>query len=422
MGRLAAYSLVLALSLLSSVLSGQTLRRAVPDLEFARFDRNRIQFRGDSTAFEKFFRKMDGVVLSGEGNLRILHIGGSHVQGGTLTRRLRNGLIAISAAKDGGRGMVFPFTAAKTNTPSSYRSRFEGEWTAEKNTSLRPEKRLGLTGMAVSTSDSTASVRIVLKARNATPYDPPFRFNMVDILGYSTGGERFPVVVTNSGDTLSVDWMEEDSCWSFYLPESQDSVTVAVGGSRGELTLTGIYLDNLDPGITVSEIGVNGAAVPAFLRCEDFERDFGNVNPDLVIFAIGINDASGKNFTKEEFISRYRTLIRRVRSVSPDCALLFVTNNDSYKRVRRRVYSVNKNGLIAEEAFFCIAGEFGGGVWDMFDIMGGLGSMKDWEEAGLARRDKIHFTDEGYAILGDLMYNALIDKYIEHLRRLPWTD
>ena len=46
--------------------------------------------------------------------------------------------------------------------------------------------------------------------------------------------------------------------------------------------------------------------------------------------------------------------------------------------------------------------------------------MKKWEAAGLAKRDKIHFTDEGYVILGDLLYNALMAKYIEHLRRKPW--
>ena len=405
---------------LPSVLSGQTVRKDVPDLEFARFDRNKIVFLGDSSAFEKAFSKMDAALLSGSGNFRIMHIGGSHVQAGTLTRQLRNDLLSLGGG-DGGRGMVFPFTAAKTNTPSSYRSRYEGEWEVTKNTTRDLPRRLGLTGMAVTTSDSTASVRIVLKARNATSDDPPFLFDRVDILGYSVDGERFPVVITDSGDTLRGVRNEEASCWSYLLPESQDSVRVAVAGSSGELTLTGIYLDNPFPGISVTGIGVNGAAVPSYLRCVDFERDLRMVNPDMVIFAIGINDASGKNFTQAEFIARYKTLVSRIRAVNPDCALLFVSNNDSFKRVRRRVYSVNRNGLEAQEAFFRLCCDLGGGYWDLFDIMGGLGSMKSWEEAGLARRDKIHFTDEGYAILGDLLYNALMAKYIEHLRRKPWT-
>ena len=153
---------VLALMALPSVLSGQTVRKDIPDLDFACFDRNKIVFLGDSSAFEKAFSKMDAALLSGSGNFRIMHIGGSHVQGGTLTRRFRNDLLALGDGIDGGRGMVFPFTAAKTNTPSSYRSRYEGEWEATKNIKRDLPRRLGLTGMAVTTSDSTASVKIVL--------------------------------------------------------------------------------------------------------------------------------------------------------------------------------------------------------------------------------------------------------------------
>ena len=47
--------------------------------------------------------------------------------------------------------------------------------------------------------------------------------------------------------------------------------------------------------------------------------------------------------------------------------------------------------------------------------------MKKWEAAGLAKLDKIHFTEEGYALVGDLLYNALMGKYVEHLRRrMTW--
>lgn len=420
MRKLAAYSLAVLL-LIPSVLFGQTVRKDIPELDFANFDRNQIVFYGDSSAFEKAFAKMDAALLTGSGDFTIMYIGGSHVQGGTLTRQLRNDLLALGA-KDGGRGMVFPFTAAKTNTPSSYRSRYEGEWETTKNTTRDLPRRLGLTGMAVSTQDSIASVRIVLKARNAAVDEPEFLFDKVDILGYSSDGERFPMVITNSGDTLLGVRNEEASCWSYQLPEAQDSVKVVVGGSDGTLTLTGIYLDNPNPGISVTGIGVNGAAVPSYLRCVDFERDLKMVNPDLVIFAIGVNDASGKNFSQDEFISRYKVLVSKVRAVNPDCAFIFVSNNDTYKRVRRRVYAVNRNGLEAREAFFRLTCDCGGGFWDMFDIMGGLESMKKWEAAGLAKRDKIHFTDEGYVILGDLLYNALMAKYIEHLRRKPWMD
>ena len=415
MKRLVAYSLM-AFLLLPSALTGQTINREVPELEFARFHRNKIVMQGDSSAFGIVFRKLDSLVFHGEGNLNIMHIGGSHVQAGTLTRQFRNGLLALGEDLDGGRGLVFPFSAARTNNPSSFRTRHEGVWTAAKNVQREPASRLGLTGMAISSSDSTASVGIVLKARNPGPEEPDFSFDKVVVLGYCADGDREPVVVLETGDTLSGVRDDEASCWSFSLPDLRDSVKVAVGKGTGELTLTGIFLDNPGHGITVTGVGVNGAALSSYARCPDFTRDLEMVRPDMVIFAIGVNDASGPDFSEDDFVGRYKSLVRQVRSVNPDCALLFVTNNDCYRRVRRRVYAVNNNGPVVEKAFFRLASDCGGGVWDFFDIMGGLGSMKDWEEAGLAKRDKIHFTEEGYAVIGDLLFNAFMAKYVEYLR------
>jgi hypothetical protein len=41
--------------------------------------------------------------------------------------------------------------------------------------------------------------------------------------------------------------------------------------------------------------------------------------------------------------------------------------------------------------------------------MGGLSSMQRWERAGLAKVDKVHFTNRGYSLIGDLFYNALVN-------------
>lgn len=413
MRRFLTYSLLFLL--LPATLWGQSLRKAVPEYDFARFEKNKIELHGDSSAFERLFLKMDSVLFMGCGNLRIMHIGGSHVQAGTLTRRLRNDFLSLRPALDGGRGLVFPFSAAHTNNPSSFTTSYEGSWKVTKNVQREPDHRLGLTGIALSASDDKASVMITTVARDPEPQDPTFRFNDVRVLGYSSAGERVPVVVLAKGDTLS-GCNVEDSTWSFALPALTDSVRVATKG-KGEFTLTGIFLDNPFPGFTVTGIGVNGASLGSCAKCPDLLNDLSLVNPDLVIFAVGINDATAANFSVDEFVGRYKELVSQVRSVNPDCALLFVSNNDSFRRIRRKGYVVNANGQLAEQAFLRLGKECGAGVWNLFDIMGGLGSMRKWEEAGLAKRDKIHFTEAGYELVGDLLFNALMDEYMEHLKK-----
>ena len=136
----------------------------------------------------------------------------------------------------------------------------------------------------------------------------------------------------------------------------------------------------------------------------------------LVIFGIGINDAAADSFTKEKFKRDYSQLIDLIHEVSPDCALIFVTNNDSYKRIKKNRYQVNPNGVLAQQAFHELGKKYNAGVWDFFDIMGGLRSMQQWQDQNMAQKDKIHFTNPGYTLIGDLLFNALMDRYMEHLK------
>jgi lysophospholipase L1-like esterase len=46
-------------------------------------------------------------------------------------------------------------------------------------------------------------------------------------------------------------------------------------------------------------------------------------------------------------------------------------------------------------------------VWDLFNIMGGLNSIRKWEAQTLAKPDKVHFTNEGYQLKADLLFDAI---------------
>ena len=75
-----------------------------------------------------------------------------------------------------------------------------------------------------------------------------------------------------------------------------------------------------------------------------------------------------------------------------------------------------QEGIMQEKAFQEIAAGTDAALWDLFDIMGGAGSMDEWVKAGLARPDHVHFTPEGYTLLGNLLFNALMDRYAEVVR------
>ena len=411
----------IGLLLTMRLLVAQTLPlvKPVPDLPFAHLDHNKIIYPGDSLAMERFFQKMDSVVFFGEGNVSVMHIGGSHVQAGVFTQQFRDNLLNISPDLIGGQYFIFPFSTGGTNNPSHYIVRSTGTWTYCRNAVRREtDKRMGLAGAAITTNDSTATVRILTKERYPSDIPPDYDFNKVTIIGFSETENVTPVVSYN--DTiLHGQYDEWKSTYTFSLPSFTDSICIKFDSVPGEFTLTGILLENDMPGISVHGVGVNGARVSSYLRCDDFERDLELIRPDLIIFGIGINDAAEKDFEKNTFKRQYNELIKIIQRVNPDCALLFLTNNDSYKREKtkkRNRYEVNLNGEIVEEAFMELGKKYNAAVWNQFDIMGGLKSMQAWEEAGLAKKDKVHFTNEGYRLLGDLLYNALITRYIEHIQ------
>jgi lysophospholipase L1-like esterase len=388
----------------------------LPDYDFIDYAYNKIQIPGkDSIRIKRFYRKIDYLLKKGKGEINILHIGGSHVQADVFSNEVRRDLDAINDRFQTPRGFIFPYSVAKTNNPSNYKVSYTGKWEAVRNVQANREISLGMGGIAVYTSDPEASISVSL---NGNTSSGRWNFNRLRLLGYTEdGSEQVKPVLYDNEHLIAAHYDVSTNTYLFDLPALTDSFRV---GFIQEDTVphtfivTGFIPEKDVPGIRYHSIGVNGASVSSYLSHEFLEDELPLISPDLVIFGIGINDAAGKDFSAESFIYHYDLLIDRIERINPDCAFLFITNNDSFKRITRRKYKVNLNGLIAKEAFYTLAKRHQGGVWDQFSIMGGLRSMQVWQINGLAQADKVHFTKAGYELLGDLLYNALIDFYLQN--------
>ena len=385
---------------------------SLPNHHFIEKKYNKIQVPGeDSTLINQFFHKIDTLLLEGTGRINVLHIGGSHVQADFFSHQVRQHLDNINGEYQPPRGFIFPYPVAKTNNPTNYKVTYSGEWGRERNVQRNREKPLGVGGIAVYTNDPAAKINITLDPDSFLRWD----FQQLRLLGYVEDDTcQVTPVLYHDNDTIEgmIDLLS--NTYIFDLPEPVYSFSLGFiqhDTKPHTFVVNGFLPEKETPGIVYHSIGVNGASVMSYLRCEDFEKELAILNPDLVVFGIGINDATANNFSKEQFKENYRNLLQMVQNVNPDCAFIFITNNDSYRRIARRRYSVNTNGQIAKTAFYELATEYRGGVWDLFSLMGGLRSMQKWQNAKLAQVDKVHFTRAGYLLTGDLFYNALVDYY-----------
>tara|TARA_R110002050_G_scaffold33007_1_gene84422 strand:- start:2314 stop:3681 length:1368 start_codon:yes stop_codon:yes gene_type:complete len=384
---------------------------------FVDYDKNILQFPGETAGFERFFDKLDTLITYGKGKVNIMHIGGSHVQAGMLSGRIREDLFSMADGIKGERGFIFPYRMAHTNNPGNYKATFTGEWDGCRNALKKNHCPWGLSGITATTHDTATQTEIYCVDDNHETY----WFNKVRIYHLATP-ESFLVRLDSS---ILVDTMYTDSVvgmTTFELAKSYDTLlfeTVKTDRLQDYFVLQGIRLENDDNGLTYNSIGVNGASVPAYLRCQYFQSQLETNVPDMVIFGIGINDSyvPVDQFSQEEYEQNYRDLMAMFRAVNPDVQFLFMTNNDSYYKRRYP----NQNIFKVQKAMMNLAREYNGAYWDLFEIMGGLNSIKLWERNGLAQKDKVHFTRKGYYLNADLLFVAFRNAYGDHLANKYYT-
>ena len=380
-----------------------------PKYDFIRYDLNKIELPGDSMAFKKLMNKFSLLSDSNQGHINIVQIGGSHVQADMWTSRVRENFNRTFNQSESSRGMIFPYKAVKTNGSFQFEIAYNKVWEGYRNVKLTQPDNMGLMGWTATARDSCQFMDITMKGDTISSFffDKLRIFHEVNIYSFS-----FTVTIDDS--IYHPQYVDSCKC-SEVIPVAKSKrfvLTVYKSDSlQREFTLHGIQTLLNEPGITYHSVGVNGASLKSYLNCNLLEEQLAMLKPDLIIFSIGINDSFDKEFTREKFEDNYCGLIERIRRTCPGVAFMFVSNTDSYKRVKRNYYK-NLKGNEVKHSMYSLGKEYNAGVWDLFSIMGGLGSMSKWKRSGLAQRDMIHLTKNGYYILGDLMFEAFLKQQV----------
>jgi lysophospholipase L1-like esterase len=370
-----------------------------------------LQFPGGRGDFDRYHEQLSKVLVDGTGGIRIVHLGGSHVQAGWMGDRIRERWLELAGTACS-RGLIAPYRLAGTNTPPKIRTEMTGDWDGTRCSRSRHNGPFGGTGLSAVTFDSSstwwhAAIRIDSSLYATTK---------LTVLAQSNGfvpqwrGTQPGIQVTRKRH-------ETGSGWTFTFNEPIDTIflglstdTAAMEGPRW-FRLHGLVSEDTScpcEGLIYHEIGNNGASTASVLRGaadEAFARDWQALQPDLVIFGLGINDAHvpENRFNAADFTERYDSLIGLIKATAPATNFLFLTNSDSYYSRRP-----NPSALLVREAMFQLAARHQAGVFDLFDAMGGLGSIRIWKDEGYAQPDLIHFTRNGYRTVADLYWDALM--------------
>lgn len=404
---------------------------------FIHFEQNHYQFfTEESPTFERLFFEIQQMIHTGIGKVNIYHIGGSHIQADIYSNVMREHLLSYWNGLDGERGWVFPFRIAGTNNPKHYKFQSNNKWTGYRSVVTRPDSvEYGMSGMAISTRAPLANLSFSYSGEgHKPPFDHIRIYHNKGLLPYQIyfDNEKTAIKLQHTNQDLGytdVYFQEEHRSFEVFFKKVEDSLfldkveeIIEIDETDKETAVTqtlfiyGIQLMNNRPGFSYTSIGVNGAGLYTYHDNENFLEQLSQTPPDFMIFSVGTNDANVPNgrFKPEEFEQNLEALINKVLIANPDCAILLTTPNDSYYRRR----TLNRNLETVKDINIKLAEKYRIPVWDLYGLMGGLGSSKKWQQNRLMSPDLVHFTSDGYKLKGDIFFEAFL-KWIDQMEQKP---
>lgn len=181
--------------------------------------------------------------------------------------------------------------------------------------------------------------------------------------------------------------------------------------------LGGWLVENGKPGVMLSSLGINGATMHMLDKwVPNWQAPIQALQPDLIILAYGTNEAFNDDLEASDYYANLTRHIKALREQQPEVALLIIGAPDVIKHPTagscqaRRPIQLNKVQLIQRQ----VAREQRTLYWDWQAMMGGACSFSQWQAKGLAQKDGVHFSTDGYKASANGLYQDLAQLLNQH--------
>ena len=185
------------------------------------------------------------------------------------------------------------------------------------------------------------------------------------------------------------------------LPDDVKKGTITF---KGNAEIYAVLLDG-DPGVAIDNVALRGCAGTIFTRMNESvsRQSFDLLNTRLIILQFGGNRMPDINSPKSitPYLAELEKQIYYMRRVAPKATLLFIGPADMGRRYNGKM-GTWKGLPELNDSLRAMALRNKVAYWDMFNVMGGEGSMAQWvkHKPALAGPDYIHFTFNGAQEIG----------------------
>jgi lysophospholipase L1-like esterase len=343
------------------------------------------------------------------GVTRIVHYGDSHIAADILTGALRHHFADDFGSA--GPGFILPGVSgySRLGVESGSTAGWHVDGTGQIDTT--GDCRFGLAGLALGTN--LAGERLWISA-DSTSFD-------IYLLKQPGGGD---IEVSLDGTSQGIVSLKSDQPTPSYFKVASTTwgrhgleIRTKLGGA---VRVLGIAVEGPGPGVVYDALGINGARASRPLSWDwtTLASNLGRRQPDLIVLSYGTNEAGDQDLDLESYRTRYAEMITRFHSAAPGASILVIAPPDRARRIGQKwesisamagVVSAQRKAALSAGAAFC----------DLYDEMGGAGSIQEWAttSVGLAAADRVHLTRSGYRLVADALYRGIEGAYLESVWR-----
>lgn len=366
--------------------------------------------RGALDAFQEALLRARG----GRGTARIVHFGDSTISSDLVASTARERLQARFG--DGGRGFLF------VDGPTRYHGQLRRAGKATPGweiTSLAgpfsDDGRYGMAGASFAAPHGGEAVSFAPRGSEIFDLHYTAQPGGGELLIQADGAPL--ATISTEGAAVGVQFAR------LKLPAGCKQVSVK---AQGPARLHGAVLERDAPGVVWDTIGVPGASAETLLLMDegDLTASLRRRRPDLVAVMLGMNESHTLQPTPEAlaaYEARERSMLAKLRRAAPFASCLVISPMDGGKRLTSGAVQSRPVLPLLRDVQRRAAHEAGCGFWDMFEAMGGAGSVGRWLDAGFAYPDLAHPSNDGGSVLGFLLADALLASHRRFVARAPAT-
>lgn len=358
-----------------------------------------------------FYEKLYQMETEQKGDVRIAYFGDSMTDGDMIVQDFRRAL----QNQYGGKGVGFvPITSESANSRSSVVHQFSPNWKTQSYLNVkRPLNPFGVNGHVFFANDTVSQPWVSYKAGkglHTSNLDNPTLF-------YGKSDNKNGEIILKTGkDTLIkklnpeklVNALSLSTSLKYLKASFKKADSIPIYGFNFD-DGKGVHVDNFsnrgNSGLPISTFNVN--------VMNQFQERF---DYDLIILHYGTNVLNYGSYNYTWYERKMNQVVNHLKACFPGVTIMVISTADKATKydLEMKTDSAVVPLSLAQKKY---AIQSKSGFFNLYEAMGGEGSMTKWVEEevpAMAAKDYTHFSYRGAQKVADLLYNQLQEGYVAY--------